>query len=778
MKHACAAIVILLLSSLTIASIQADTPSVAYIFPAGGQRGTSVDVRIGGHFLHGGCPFEIDGPGVTASPRVTRVGTTWFEGPMIFKPASQGKEDYPKDHSGQIQIGRDTRPGIRFWRVWTSQGVVPSRPFVVGDLPEVMEAETDGRPLPQKVTLPVTANGRIFPREDVDIWTFDAQQGEAITCEVLAARIGSPLDSHLVVRDSAGRQLAENFDFSGTDSRLRFVAPRTDTYSVAIHDTNFRGLQHFVYRLTLTNGPFIDHVYPLGGQAGTTRPFHLIGQNTPQTPLQMAIPQNPVGLLNQFLPLANNLTQPILMSSTKHPEFLEEDIKPGQPDVSVPAVLNGRILKKAEHDQWTLVGEAGQNLQIALQASALGSPLDAVVAVHDLSGKQIAQGGSTVENPHDPTFNVKVPEDGHFKLVVSHLDPKQAGPEYAYRITVRQVQPDFQLQLPSDAITLFREAESKFKVTAKRQAGLDSEIVLEIKGLPEGVTVKNTKIPKGKPSAELVFSCAKKVSVQLAKLTISGTAQIGETALQRTGSVGSPRGAAPRTTVALAVAIPTPFKLDGQEFRTSYGERGTLSHRHYLLERNGFQGPLTVSLADRQIRHQQGVVAQPLTISADATEFDYAIALPTWLEMNRTSRTVVMAVGEIKDWDDSRHLVSYSSGATKDQIIILTAPSPLSVRSHRPTLRVHSGASATLVLEIARGVLQPRPVTVELLVPTHIRGVTSQPVTISAEQSTLKLTVAFAAKCGPFNMPLTIRATTHRGADPVIAETQVEFVQR
>ena len=778
MNYACRAFVFVLVSGLSCPSIQADTPSVAYIFPAGGQRGTSVDVRIGGHFLHGGCPFEIDGPGVTASPRVTRVKTTWFEGPMIFKPASQGKEDYPKDHGGQIRIARDTRPGMRFWRVWTSQGVVPSRPFVVGDLPEVIEAETDGRPLPQKVTLPVTANGRIFPREDVDIWTFDAQAGESITCEVVAARIGSPLDSHLVVRDSTGRQLAENFDFSGTDSRLRFVAPRKDTYSVSIHDTNYRGLQHFVYRLTLTNGPFIDHVYPLGGQAGTTRPFRVIGQNTPRTPLQMAIPQNSVGLLNQFLPVAHNLTQPILMSSTQYAEVLEDDVKPDQPEVPVPAVLNGRIMEPAEHDEWTLTGQAGHNLQIALQASALGSPLDAVVAIHDLAGKPIAQSGSTLENPHDPTLNIKVPADGRFKLAVSHLDPERGGPEYAYRITIREVQPDFQLQLPSDAITVFREAESKYKITAQRQAGLDAEIVLDVKGLPEGVTVKNTKIPKGKPSVELVFSCAKKVSVQLAKLTISGTAQHGESTLQRVGSVSSPRGAAPRTTVALAVAIPTPFKLDGQAFRTSYGERGTLSRRHYVIERNGFQGPLTISLADRQIRHQQGVVAQPLKVAADVTEFDYAIALPTWLEMNRTSRTVVMAVGEIKDWDDSQHLVSYSSGATKDQIIILTAPSPLSVRSQRPTLRVRPSGSATVALEIARGVLQPTPVTVELLVPDHMRGITAQPVTISAKQSTAKLPVTFAAECGPFNMPLTIRATTHRGADPVIAETQIEFVQR
>ena len=54
------------------------------------------------------------------------------------------------------------------------------------NLPEVMEEEIDGRPLPQAVTLPVTANGRIFPREDVDIWTLEAKAGDVIVCDAAA----------------------------------------------------------------------------------------------------------------------------------------------------------------------------------------------------------------------------------------------------------------------------------------------------------------------------------------------------------------------------------------------------------------------------------------------------------------------------------------------------------------------------------------------------------------------------------------------------------------
>ena len=47
----------------------------------------------------------------------------------------------------------------------------------------------------------VTINGRIFPREDIDIWTFPAKKGQTIRCEVHAARLGSPLDAAVVTLD-------------------------------------------------------------------------------------------------------------------------------------------------------------------------------------------------------------------------------------------------------------------------------------------------------------------------------------------------------------------------------------------------------------------------------------------------------------------------------------------------------------------------------------------------------------------------------------------------
>ena len=86
-------------------SCSADSPVAIYLFPAGGQRGTQVEFRLGGYDLHDGCPLEMVGPGLTPSSRVERASRTiWFEGPVIPLPDSQAQESYPRDCIGQVAI--------------------------------------------------------------------------------------------------------------------------------------------------------------------------------------------------------------------------------------------------------------------------------------------------------------------------------------------------------------------------------------------------------------------------------------------------------------------------------------------------------------------------------------------------------------------------------------------------------------------------------------------------------------------------------------------------
>ena len=268
-----------------VSPLQANPPVASYIFPAGGQRGTTVPVRVGGLYLYKSCGFELLGPGVEASKQLRSMPTVWFEGPLLPLPASQQAEDYPRDMAGEIRIAADAPLGTRYGRVWTAEGAAGGLRFVVGELPEIVEKEIDGDPIPVDVTLPVTINGRIFPREDVDIWAFDARKGQSIRAEVCAAKLGSPLDSHLEVYDPHGRKIAENDDAADADSRLHFTAPEDGKYRLHIRDVNQQGGQAFVYRLTVTAGDGSEQAQPTTPQAVAETPdfqLHLKANGPPR----------------------------------------------------------------------------------------------------------------------------------------------------------------------------------------------------------------------------------------------------------------------------------------------------------------------------------------------------------------------------------------------------------------------------------------------------------------------------------------------------------------
>src|SRR5438094_534383 len=92
------------------ASARAAPPVASYLFPMGGQRGTTVNVKVGGLFLHRRCGFEILGPGVEATASLQPCRTLWFESPLLPLPESQQAEDYPKDLAGQVRVQPDARP--------------------------------------------------------------------------------------------------------------------------------------------------------------------------------------------------------------------------------------------------------------------------------------------------------------------------------------------------------------------------------------------------------------------------------------------------------------------------------------------------------------------------------------------------------------------------------------------------------------------------------------------------------------------------------------------
>lgn len=782
-----------------VSSLVAEEPYVSYIFPAGGQQGTTVNFKVGGHYLHGEASFEMAGPGVEAGATVREADTVWFEGPLIPMPASQQKEDYPRDHAGHVTLAKDALPGVRYWHVATSQGVTAAARFVVGTLPEIVEEEIDGAPVPVEVSLPVTINGRIFPREDIDIWAVPARRGEVFTCSVNARRLGSPLDARLEVLDPAGNPVAEAVPGSGSDPVLQWQAPADGTYAVKIHDLDFGGLQHHVYRLTISRGPHIATTYPLGARRGTTTRMELLGNDGgARGEIEVAIPEDASAAFPLPPDIVHGQADPVFLQIGDAPEFLEAGTNDSRDEAQadsfpIPCLLNGRIEAPGDRDYWGLPLESGAAIECTAFAGELGSPLLPVMTVFDPAGKEIARSGSRADPKPDARLRIEASESGVYHIEVSEHFPGRGGAHFGYRLLVtRPAGPDFRLTLASDAVSVVRDIAgltdeqkkarppvppAKLVVEVERLGGFAGEIEVVAAGLPEGVQLANQVIAEGQNKTELTFSASPGARIQSSEATLSGKAVIGGGEVMRVAGVAVARGEPPLQEVRVAIAMPAPFHFTG-DYNSFPLPRGSVYRRKYRLHRDGFDGPLFARLADRQVRHLQGNRGPTIAIPPGATEFEYGIVLAPCLEIGRTSRSTIMVYGTVTDADGSEHVVSFSSAGQNDQFIGQMVAGLLSVQPLEASLAVARGSSVDVPVVVGRQQpLKDATVQVGLSVPVHFKGVRAEPVTVPAGQASTTLTIHFDEEMtGGFNMPALVTATTLGEQDPHLAEAPLEFI--
>jgi hypothetical protein len=443
-------------------------PDLASLFPAGGQRGTTVEVTLSGELKQWPVQAWVDEPGLT-----------------VTAAEEKGKLS--------IVIAADAAPGPRWIRVYDSLGTSAPHPFIVSTLGEAIETEPNNAPgTAQVLDSPnIVVNGKLASR-DVDMFSVPLVAGQALVASLTGHEgLASPMDAVMHIVSPAGFQLAYNHDGRGLDPEIVYTAPFDGTYLVRVFGfpsapnstIGFSGSDRHLYRLTLSTGGFVDYPWPLAVTRGQEASLALAGWNVPDSLSAVSI-QAEVDSANVSDSALANVSA---VRVEPHATLIE--IEPSSPEapqaIMPPVTLTGRIADREDVDVYAFDAKAGQSVELQIESRSLGYPLDSVLQITDAAGKSLARIDDSAGRDSSTVF--APPADGTFRVTVSDLNA-HGSPRHVYRLRVVPAVPSFEVTADASAYTIALDKPAEITLAVDRRHGFAEEIALSVTGLPEFVT--------------------------------------------------------------------------------------------------------------------------------------------------------------------------------------------------------------------------------------------------------------------------------------------------
>ncbi|MBX3439392.1 MAG: pre-peptidase C-terminal domain-containing protein [Planctomycetaceae bacterium] len=497
-------------------TVRAEAPAATGLFPAGIQAGQNATVTLIGK--SGSEPLEV-----------------WTSNDdVVLRPTDKSSEWI-------LTAAADAPPGLRWVRLFNAEGASKRLPVMVGSVNEMTEVEpNDAVPEAHDVALlPTTINGKLAKSGDVDTFAVPLTAGQTLIASVDAHRLlGSPMAPVLQLLSPRGFVIEQNDDHHGNDPRIVFTALQTGTHYLRLFafpsDPNstiaFAGGDAYVYRLTLTTGPFVDHMAPPSLSREHNAASSVRGWN---------LPEDAAGLFsvdaNRRFPLT--IVVPTSLVSERFevvdiPSLSEEAVTAAtnEAPLSAPFSVMGTITEPKEIDVYSLNGQKGQTLVLTAEARRFDSPLDPLVKVFAPDGKLLNEADDVSASDNDARLTLTLPDDGLYRVEV-HDRFRHGDPWSVYLLTIREDVPRYELSLPDDPLTLEAGKSLDVAVAVNRLGGFAQEIAIRVHGLPSGVQVKEGKsLPSGDSAKSVTLKLESTDDVRFSgPLRVTGTLLSGET---------------------------------------------------------------------------------------------------------------------------------------------------------------------------------------------------------------------------------------------------------
>jgi hypothetical protein len=536
------------------------------VFPPGAQAGATVDVAItGGEDLEEISGLRFSHPGIQAKPKI---------------PEGQTE---PVANTFEVTVAGDVPPGTYEVYAGGYFGWSSPRTFVVGQRPEVVEAEPNNEPdKATQVETSVTMNGRLEQAADLDYVRFMGRKGTRVVADCRALRIDSRMAPVIEIYDLRGRKLA-HVRGARHDATLLFDPPEDGEYLLKLFDETYRGGADYFYRLSLHTGPHVAFALPPAGAAGTTARFRLFGFNLPggqptdqlldgmaleRLDVDVPVPADATVLdvdervapveagMDAFTWRLNSpqgVSNPVRLHIARARAALEQepnDDLASPQSISVPCDLGGQFATVGDSDAFTFDVKQGAVWWVEVYGERIDSDVDPLLIVEhvgvDGDGKETVN-RLTVQDDigidlapnafdtqtDDASFRYVAPADGRCRIVLKdRYGGTRGDPALIYRLVVRPESPDFRLvAVPTQAgvgqagsTTLRKGDDFSFSVLAFRRHGFNGAIDVRAEGLPAGVTCTGTVIGPNQTSAPLVLTTSVDVPDFLTTIRLIGHA--------------------------------------------------------------------------------------------------------------------------------------------------------------------------------------------------------------------------------------------------------------
>jgi hypothetical protein len=506
---------------------------------------------------------------------------------------------------------------------------------------------------------------------------------------------------------------------------------------------------------------------------------------------------------------AAGTSNPFLLTFARGPVVLDNDANDTSQTaqhITVPCEIAGRIERRRDRDWYQFSAKKGEVYTIEVFSDRLGAETDMYFVLRNADTKQelaaLDDNGDVLtpiefytrtEDP--PAYRFATPADGKYELLVASRDAdSRAGPRNFYRVRITPEQQDFRfVVLPADRLRpdgccLHRGGEQQYIVLVWRLDGWNGPITLSVEGLPAGVTCPPQVVGPNQRQTMLVLSAASSAPLFSGEIRVKGTGVIqGQTVVReaRPASItwavpagqGIPAVSRLDRSLALAVRDKAPFRLVAAAERTAAAQ-GSKVNLALKLSRllPDFKAALQASPEALppgiSVNNNQPVAMNPgkdeagavLDIKPDVPPGEYNI--------------VLVGTAQVPFSKDP-------AAKQKPNIPVILPATPIvltvvprlvaNVTVNNPNPAVKAGASAEVVVKVARLHDFKGEFRIQFVLPANLKGVSAADVIIPAGKDEAKLLVTAAGDAVPGNRPkvlLRALATIHEDI-PLTHETTI-----